>query len=194
MAQLSIRVTFPLGTFLGHRDVGHRADFPDTARLFSALVNAAGQGSTAVDVDGHLGLCPESVEALRWLEEHPPAAVTLPDTRPAVGLSALSWRADGVRGKKGLKKQLKRQSDAVAVSGSFGWSWAEDVPAEMVEVIDALCADISCLGEADSPVVVDLVPVQPTHELAIGQRLPSARRHAHPHGSTRPARRPHTRP
>lgn len=165
MAQLSIRATFPLGTFLGHRDVGHRADIPDTARLFSALVNAAGQGSTAVDEDGTLRLSLASLAALRWLEEHPPDALTLPDCRAAVGDSPLTWRADGVRGKKGLKKQLKRQSDAVAVSGSFGWSWADDVPADIVEVIDNLCADISCLGEADSPVVVDLMPVPPTHRL-----------------------------
>lgn len=165
MARLHIRATFPLGTFLGHHDVGHRAELPDTARLYSALVNAAGRGSTALQVDGQLRIAPDSAEALRWLEVHPPTSVALPATVPVARAGARSWRAEGVLGKNGVKKQLKGQSDSVAVSGPFGWTWEEDVPEQIVEIIDALCADVSCLGEADSPVLLDVVSVPPTHQL-----------------------------
>lgn len=164
MSRLCIRATFPLGTFLGHREVGHRSPFPDTARLYSALVNAAGQGSAAREVDGHLDISQDSVRALRWLEVNPPSAVSLPMSVPVALTGARSWRAEGVRGKKGLKKQLKAQSDAIAVAGSFGWIW-DDVPEEIADTVAALCADVSCLGEADSPVVLDVVPTEPTHQL-----------------------------
>ncbi len=165
MVELAIRATFPLGTFLGHRDVGHRSPFPDTARLHAALLHAAGTGSTAVEGPEGLGPSPESVVALTWLEEHPPISLSLPRRRPVALRGSWSWRADGVRGKKGLKLQHKPQSDAIALDGSIGWTWAEQVPETVITALDALCADVSCLGEADSPVVLDLVAVTPTHRL-----------------------------
>jgi CRISPR-associated protein Csb2 len=165
VAVLSIRATFPLGTYLGHRDVGHRSAFPDTARLHAALLHAAGTGSTATLTANGLEPSAEAVRALEWLDQHPPCGVHLPGTRPCAITGAEAWRPEGVWGKSAQKRRRKPQSDAMAVDGPFGWIWEQDVPDAVVATIDQLCADVSCLGESDSPVVLDLVALDATHEL-----------------------------
>ncbi|MFT3835056.1 MAG: type I-U CRISPR-associated protein Csb2 [Micropruina sp.] len=168
---MTIRAEFPLGTFLGHHDVGKRAPFPDTTRLFSALVHAASKGITAVERAGDLRMSAASAATLRWLEDHPPAALVHPDLRFVSARSASAWRAEGVFEKRGSaiqsRKTLKRQSDGVAVRGSFAWIWY-DVPAEVRSVCVDLVGDVSCLGEADSParLTVDDTPTEPTHRIA----------------------------
>ncbi len=161
MAALAISARYPLGTFLGHEATGQASDRPDTARLHSALVHAAGKGSCAVERDGDLRISDESRAALRWLEEHPPAALGLPPSERATVRSAGSYRDDGVLEKRQggsprIRKVLKNQSDAVAISGRLWWVWEEDVPPAMMQALDRLCADVSCLGEADSPVVLEV--------------------------------------
>lgn len=169
---------FPLGTFLGHRPDGRPAPFPDTARLHAALVNAAGQGSTAVVDGAELRPAEAALMALRWLEEHPPSALSLPLLRPVAeasrGASAKAWRDEGVIESKpksrsfASRKVAKAQSDAVAVSGPIGWGWSDAVPSNIRAALEALCADVSCLGEADSPVVLEIVDAsgwEPTHVL-----------------------------
>ena len=174
MTAMTIRAEFPLGTFLGHRDVGKRALFPDTARLFSALVHAASKGITAVERAGDLRMSAASAASLRWLEEHPPTALVQPDLRFVSARPASAWRAEGVFEKRGSaiqsRKVLKHQSDAVAVRGSFAWIW-DDVPAEVRSVCADLVGDVSCLGEADSPVrlSIDDTPVDPTHRISVVQ-------------------------
>lgn len=156
MSTMVIRAGFPLGTFLGHVDVGRVAPFPDTARLHAALLHAASKGSVAEERDGDLRPTSSALAALRWLEEHSPTAIAHPDTVATSGRPARSWRAEGVfesKKKPSPRKMLKSQSDAVAVGGSFGWEWA-DVPEDVFHLINAIAADVSCLGEADSPVVL----------------------------------------
>lgn len=169
MATLSVRARYPLGTFLGHRGDGQRADFPDTARLFSALVHAAAKGSTAVESgEGDLEATAGARAALEWLERHPPSAVALPSLLPVATKGARSYRADGVMEsatKPQDRKVLKAQSDAVALSGPIGWSWDVEAPDDVVEMLKLLCADVSCLGEGDSPVVLEVEHIAPTHIL-----------------------------
>ena len=82
MSPLTIRAVFPLGVFQGHRADGSPDRLPDTARLFSALVNAAGQGSEAIAVKGRLEPSSESTAALSWLEKHPPTMIRIPNHVP----------------------------------------------------------------------------------------------------------------
>lgn len=161
MATLAISARFPLGTFLGHEATGQASDRPDTARLHAALIHAAGKGSTAIERHGDLRPSDASLTALRWLEEHPPAALGLPLCERVTARSVGSWRDDGVLEKrKGsnprIAKVLKKQSEAVAISGRLWWVWDQDVPASVSAAIDLLCADVSCLGEADAPVVLEV--------------------------------------
>ncbi len=79
MPPLTIRAQFPLGVFQGHEDDGSPARLPDTARLYSALVNAAGNGTEAELRKGQLRLSSESVAALSWLETHPPTQLMVPE-------------------------------------------------------------------------------------------------------------------
>lgn len=170
-----IEARFPLGLFLGHRPDGSRAPLPDTARLHAALTNAAGQGSTAWLDGAELRPSKEAIGALRWLEEHPPRSIQIPDSVPVAkasgGRPARSWRDEGVMegmARPWSRKVLKAQSDAQALAGPVGWGWSEVVPDGVREVLDLLCGDVSCLGESDSPVVLELVdPARwvATHEL-----------------------------
>lgn len=160
MADLTITARFPLGFFQGH---GHDGDTPDpyphTARLFDALVHAAGKGSTAVPRGADLRPSDASLEALKWLESRPPDRIQLARREASpVRAATTSYRAQGVfETKKGAtvsRKTGQRINRVVAVVGAFGWHW-RDVPGEVADTIAALCPDVSCLGEADSPVVLD---------------------------------------
>ena len=173
MTALAIRARFPLGIFLGHHADGQPARYPDAARLHAALLHSAGKGSLAVATDGDLRAAPTSLAALQWLESHPPSAISLPGCVIAAlpGGTTTSFRDEGVfnaeKGKAPTRRRMpKSQSDAVALDGPFGWAWEEDAPAEVVQTIARLCEDVSCLGEADTPVILevgDIEPVSYTH-------------------------------
>lgn len=167
MGALGIRARFPMGMFLGHVGVGQRSPYPDVTRLHAALMHAAGKGLTAVVRDGDLRPSEAALVALRWLEEHPPTALEHPLMMAVARESALSWRAEGVheggRAAPRERKTLRAQSDATALAGPIGWGWQEDVPDEVLETLRVLCEDVSCLGEADSPVVLEVGDIQPTH-------------------------------
>src|SRR5680860_330271 len=164
MAVLSITARFPMGTYLGHQGAGQRSELPDPVRLHAALMHAAGKGSTAIEVNDDLRPSPAAIQALAWLEEHPPTALQIPSRRPLVGHSPRSWRDEGVlEGVGSRRKVMKEQSSAMALAGSLGWAWDEEVPEEGVETLERICEDVSCLGEADSPVVLEIAPIDPTH-------------------------------
>lgn len=175
MAQLGIRARFPSGVFLGHRDQGRLADSPDTARLFSALVHAAGKGSTAVEAHGDLRPAEASRQALLWLESHPPTALSLPATKRLHQRPARVYRDEGVLEKSmNSRKVGKGQSEGVAVFEPFGWAWDEEVPDDIVATLEVLCADVSCLGDAESPVILEIGDISPTH-LLVSELSPFAR-------------------
>ena len=207
MRSFAIRARFPLGYFVGHQGAGQVAEFPDTARLYGALIHAAAEGSTAEMVDDELKPTHSSLTALKWLEEHPPSSLALPRTTRMNSRPAHTYRAEGVfesKTKPYDRKVLKSQSDGIAVDGAFGWIWEQDVPAGVADTISKLCVDVSCLGEADSPVVLDTERVPATHvhdphasAFARGAKLavasPVAGRLAElerDYVSSRPARRP----
>lgn len=173
MATLAIRARFPLGIYLGHQPDGQPSPFPDTARLHAALTHSAGKGSLAKVVGTDLRPSKDALTALRWLELHPPSALCMPRTIPVrragvTGSVTESYRDEGVfEKKKGevprRRKVPKRQSDAVAVDGHFGWAWDQEAPSDVVDTIAALCEDVSCLGEADTPVILEVGDVEVTH-------------------------------
>lgn len=172
MPTMVIAAVFPLGVYLGHGSDGRPSAFPDTARLHAGLVNAAGQGSLAEEVDGALRPSARAVSALRWLESNPPSGLVHPPMVPvALRGRVLAWRFEGVMESKKNpvpRRVQKSQSDGVAMGGVLGWSWNVPVPDGVRDTLDELCADVSCLGEADSPVVLKLPDPagwEPTHEL-----------------------------
>ena len=169
MPQLTIRAHFPLGVFQGHEKDGSSSRLPDTARLYSALVNAAGQGTAAERGDDGLQISADSARALGWIENHPPKRLMVPVSIPVqTGPRPLSYRNEGTAEKPKsvlrLRKTSTEISEGTALLGDFGWCW-DDAPTEVREALERLCPDVSCLGETDSPVVLTLDPIESTHEL-----------------------------
>lgn len=169
MNHVSITARFPMRTFLGHEPDGSPSAFPDTSRLFSALIHAASKGSLAEQRGGDLRMRADVAEVLTWMESRPPRFLAHPKSCPVAApgqVRAQSYRAQGdFDDKKAARKALKPQSDAVACDGVWGWAWSEQPPHEFVEIVRALCEDVSCLGEADSPVIMEVAHFEPTHEL-----------------------------
>lgn len=169
---LGIVARFPLGTYTGHRADGSPDPFPDPARLHAALMNAACQGSTAILDRGKLCPSSEALAALRWLEANPPTGLRIPDTVPVNTETVVAYRKEGVIRKEGSdwkdKVTTRRLSDGRSFGEHMGWHWNHEVPEAVRETIDALCADVSCLGEATSPVVLELAEVEPNLELHSG--------------------------
>lgn len=169
MREVGLTARFPLGVFQGRLTDGSTRDpFPDVSRLHGALMQAAGKGVTAVERDGDLRPSEHSLKALRWLDEHPPDGLELPALVPTNSgqRELVSYRAEGVLEKKGTalvdRKTRSNLKNRIAVASRIGWLW-RNMPDDVAGVLEALCADVSCLGEADSPVVVEIAPVAPTH-------------------------------
>lgn len=158
----------PLGVYQAHRANGQPDPFPDVARLYSALVSAAGTGSTAQRVDGRLAPSEAAVRALRWFEEHPPAQLSLP-LRTQPGRSVTSFRDEGVvrkdQGVVNVRKIGKATGDTAAMAGPIAWIWHDDIPPDVRDLLDALCADVAYLGESDTPVVLEFGTAPATHRL-----------------------------
>ncbi|QNG19864.1 type I-U CRISPR-associated protein Cas5/Cas6 [Rhodococcus triatomae] len=168
----AIVARFLLGTYTGHRDDGAPDPFPDPARLHAALVHAACQGSTALaDSGGSLRPSPESLAALRWFESNPPTGIHLPESVPINGERVIAYRHEGVVRKEGAawtdKKTQRRVADGYAFNGEIAWVWEQEPPADVRDTLDALCADVSCLGEAASPVVLEVSSAAPEQTLRL---------------------------
>lgn len=161
MTTLSIRATFPLGVYIGHRSDGSPDPFPDVARLHSALLHAAGTGLSAVETDGVLAPSDASIAALRWLETNPPSGIHLPELRPqGADPSRFIYRNEGTVNKKKSTNQRK-VSDGTSLNGPVGYQW-EDAPEDVASTIRELCADVAVLGETGSTVVLDHEDLDPT--------------------------------
>lgn len=161
MRDVNLIARFPLGVYIGHTGKGAPDRFPSPLRLHSALLNAAGQGSLAVE--GKKGLEPseQSLKALEWLEANPPTGIQEPVGQWAAPLtSRFIYREVSAINKKRRTEQ-RRLSTGRAVSGDFGYHWAS-VPSEIADTIEELCADVSCLGETDSIAIFEPGPVEAT--------------------------------
>ncbi|WP_179228891.1 type I-G CRISPR-associated protein Csb2 [Parenemella sanctibonifatiensis] len=178
MATLTITAHFPLGVFHGHEPDGSPALHPDTARLYSALVHAAGSGPMADLRDETLHIRPEVADALIWLEEHPPSELTVP-TAVRTGLDrGIAFRQQGTLAGSSKTPKIQVSSQPIltgsVADGDYAWHW-DDAPDQACDVINDLCAEVSCLGEAHSPVILRCdSPIQPTHRTATSSQLKPA--------------------
>lgn len=155
---------FPLGVFRGHNKDGSIARFPDTARLFSALLNSAGQGDSAVLKETDTTPTEDALAALRWLENNPPDALHLPPIRhPEREMEA--YRDEGIVNQQRKVAKTLRHVSGTALGGPVAWLWENGIPSDVASTLDRLAADVSCLGEADSPVVLEVSEAEPTHHL-----------------------------
>ncbi|MDO5083100.1 MAG: type I-U CRISPR-associated protein Csb2 [Arachnia propionica] len=164
MPLTGIVARFPLGVFRGHNPDGSIAPLPDTARLFSALLNAAGQGDTAVITDSDTTPSDEAVTALKWLEENPPDHLHLPATRRP-RKDTETYREEGIINQQRERAKTLRHTSGTALDGPVAWLWETGIPTDVASTLDTLAADVSCLGEADSPVVLEVGEAEPTHHL-----------------------------
>ncbi|WP_286956081.1 type I-G CRISPR-associated protein Csb2 [Brevibacterium sp. UBA7493] len=159
MGVFEVTITLPLGSYTGHRADGSQDPFPDPARVFSALVQAAYTGTSATDDGGVSRPSPASAAALEWLETHPPDALHLPQVLPLSSAPPTAYRREGlIRKEVGRvvdKTSGKATDDGVAVSGAFGLAWNTVPPSEIAEAIDALCQDVSHIGESLSLAVLE---------------------------------------
>ncbi|MGX1739826.1 type I-G CRISPR-associated protein Csb2 [Corynebacterium flavescens] len=172
---LSVIARFPLGVYIGHRPDGSLDFAPSPARLHSALLNAAAQGTRGEDGQPSA----ESLHALEWLEQNPPDALFQPESMIAGTTSSrFMYRKVGTLAKsKGGKYQpateKRRVSDGVSVSSGFGYRW-DSVPTEVAETIRGLLEDVSCLGETHSLAVLEVADFTPnlTRDDAAGAFTP----------------------
>lgn len=155
---------FPLGTYHGHAADGELDLLPSPARLHAALLNAAAQGPRArIERDG-LAPSDDDRAALAWVETNPPDALRLPamlvNNTPVV-----AYRAEGMLGKQAFKVRRDRAAESVALGGPVAWIWDEEPPPPVRDALSDLCGDVSHLGTAESPVVLRVGTVAPTHSL-----------------------------
>jgi CRISPR-associated protein Csb2 len=151
----TITAELPLGTYRGAAQDGRVERIPSVSRLYSALLCAAGFGPRAVSEGDRLVPCPADEAALRWLEENPPDAVSLPAMKVNVG-NVIAYRDDGTlkvtKESTKINKYPKHPDMSVAVAGSFSWTWSQMPPPQVVAVLEALAADVPYLGTTETPV------------------------------------------
>lgn len=167
----TITAQLPLGTFRGAAEDGSVERLPSVSRLYSALLCAAGFGPRATPRGDRLQPCPADEAALRWLEENPPDAVSIPAMRVNVG-DVTAYRDDGTlkatKTSTKIKKLAKNPDVSVAVAGTFSWTWSQSPPDPVVAALEALAPDVPYLGTTESPVrlvVSRSGTVEPTHVL-----------------------------
>lgn len=162
MAPVGITARFPLGVYHGHGEDGRAERLPSPVRLFSALASAAHMGTTAGQ-DGTVA--PLAAQALDWLEGHAPDGLRIPSIMPvAPGASRIAYRQTGTLENTQPKVSSKPVSDGAALLDSIGWAW-NSVPEEVLDGLRLLCEDVPCLGETDSPVILEVAPVEANWQL-----------------------------
>lgn len=156
MRKLQLMARFPLGIYIGHKADGSLDLSPSPARLHAALLNSAAQGSLSESGQPSAA----SLDALTWLENHPPVALFQPESR-LLGTSSSRFIYRGVgtlkktkSGVLGTRIQERRVSDGVSINAPFGYEW-NDVPEDIASTICTLAQDVSCLGETHSVVVLE---------------------------------------
>ena len=163
----AIIAEFPLGCYRGHGADGERDPLPSPARVHAALMNAAAQGPRAqVEPEG-LGLTPGDRAALAWVESNPPDALHVPATAVNDRI-VIAYRQEGMFRKQSFKVRQDRAAESVAVGGPIAWIWNDEPPAPVRDAITALCADVSHLGTAESPVRLRVGEAIATHSIDRG--------------------------
>ncbi|MFT3887622.1 MAG: type I-U CRISPR-associated protein Csb2 [Arachnia sp.] len=158
---------WPLGSYLGHRADGTAELLPSFGRVFSSLVHAASVGTCAARDDegarGFPAMTDASVAVLRWLEEHPPHGVAVPPypevQGPPTSTRVIAWRKEGVFDKEVSfrgRVTARAFAERTSVSRPLSWIWSESPPSGILDHLDALCADVGSLGEAESVVVLEV--------------------------------------
>ncbi len=159
----AIVAELPLGVYYGGVGDGEVDALPSPARLHAALLCAAAQGPRALPDGELLAPCEEDTEALRWLEQHPPDGVRLPthtvNTSPAV-----AYRRLGLL-EKSRERIIGKSSVSVAVDGPYAWTWGSEPECAVRTALSKLCADVSHLGQAQTPVRLTVGDVEPSHRL-----------------------------
>ncbi|WP_159626798.1 MULTISPECIES: type I-G CRISPR-associated protein Csb2 [Actinomyces] len=178
MGSIALTARFPLSAYHGHGADGSPDHLPSPARLFSALVSAAWTSSADGSPTRAAG------NALEWLEGNPPTGLRLPPSMSMTdpSIRRIAYRDTGTLKKHSAKKAGKEISEGIVFDGEIAWIW-ESIPPEVHDALRELCADVPHLGEADSPVILEIVnDVRPTWCLnpqataftAGGLRLPIA--------------------
>lgn len=163
----SLSARWPRQAYLGHRPDGTAEPLPKFTRVFSGLAHAASVGTCgASDGEGAHGfpaMTEASVAVLRWIEEHPPHGMILPDypdLQPPPGpTQVIAYRKEGVFDKKiSFRGRVTTRvfAEGTAIAGPVSWVWSESPPAEVLDHLDAICADVGSLGEAESLVVLEV--------------------------------------
>ncbi|MGV0408546.1 type I-G CRISPR-associated protein Csb2 [Corynebacterium resistens] len=162
---LALRVRFPNGVYRGHLPDKSPEIMPQPARLHAALLNSAGRGTLAERTNGGtLRPSQESIGALEWLENHPPAGIEIPPHQWANPQHArfIYREVSSINDKR--RTEERAISDGVAVGAHFGYLW-EEVPVNVAQTIEGLCSDIAYIGEAESTAIVEQGEVNPTLKL-----------------------------
>ncbi|OHR23863.1 hypothetical protein HMPREF2787_10560 [Corynebacterium sp. HMSC061H03] len=159
---LALRVRFLRGIYQGHSPDKSPELMPQPARLHSALLNSAGRGTAAIrTAKGFLRPSEESITALKWLEQHAPDGIEVPEHRwldPAHrrfiyrNVSSVNFKH---------RTEERAISDGVTVASHFGFMW-NNVPVRIASTIEDLTGDIAYIGEAESIAVVEPGEVTPT--------------------------------
>jgi CRISPR-associated protein Csb2 len=165
----AIVAEYPLGTYRGHVGDGEIDAVPSPARLVSALLCAAAQGPRAQQDGDLLVPCEQDLAALRWLETHPPDAIGVPEVYVNHGVGT-AFRTRLLETRAGVRRFARSAQGlgSVAVNGAYSWIWHGEPPTGVRAAIEELCADVSHLGMAESPVRLRIGAAEPTHELDSG--------------------------
>lgn len=161
---LTISAEFTMGTYQGRGPTGAPEPFPEVDRLFAAFTAAAGAGPYAEEVAGGLRISGRHRPALDWMQSNPPDSIFIPDYRFNVP-NVTAFRRTGLRSKGKYSQPTSR--DAVARSsfeGALTWRWVEAPGPEIVTALEELAAEVAYLGEANSPVLVQVLldaPLEP---------------------------------
>lgn len=163
MSPLTLIASFPLGTYYGHRSDGSVEAFPTPARLHAALLSAAALGPHSEAGK----LSDAALQALWWLEKHPPTGLFQPNTVDLdPSRERRSYRDVGTFAKDTKTKVVRKKiedrpiSDGVAISAPFGFVW-NDVPDDIRKTLIAIAEDIPYLGESHSVAIVTAGEVEP---------------------------------
>lgn len=168
---LTITARFVLGTYQGRSPGGTPEPFPETDRLFAAFVAAAGAGPHAEAGPDGLQIPVRHRAALAWLESTPPDCVALPDYRFNTP-SVTAYRVSGLRNKGSYASPASR--DAVSrssLAGPISWSWDDQPDPHVVAALAELAPEVAYLGEANSPVRVEVDDRTPSEPDAL-RRVP----------------------